>query len=485
MINQLKQPGWIVFWVHLIIALAYKMVVGLTIQPSPAIDWDYFWQTLPVALIQNNLLESLWYLHAQPPLYNLYGAFLIKLFYPDHLTALHFANIVLGATLSGMMVTIAEQFTRSRRFAFVMALVLAFNPALFLYEAYILYTILTAFLVTLSLFCLSLFVKHQQHRFLYAYVLVINLTILTRSLYHLLILLLIIPLMCLLAHQYWKKVLVISLLISLLAVGWYSKNAMIFGFFGASSWQGLGLWKIASFHYSEAELATLVQQHIIDAAVVETEIFSRPSRYTSYGFTQTSTIAALANDDYNNINIPPIAHLYHLNALKLIQHNPQRYFVSVLHAYFAFTKPSSRFVHPTFPANNLVKMGLHEKISSQIQGAELAEALTGLGFSPWLFIAIPTTLGLAFFRALRQGRFSVTVWIQLIRQDSVYFLAALLIFYTILISCFFELGENERFKVLIEQPLWAFIISTLYRHSPWWPKKYLSTYQSATLPSES
>jgi len=49
----------------------------------------------------------------------------------------------------------ALEFSGSRPLAFVTALSL--NPALFLYEAYPLYTLLAAFLLVLTLFCLELF----------------------------------------------------------------------------------------------------------------------------------------------------------------------------------------------------------------------------------------------------------------------------------------------------------------------------------------
>ena len=51
-----KYYAWIVFALHLIVALVDKDVVGLTIQPpDPTIDWNYFWQMISVELIRENL----------------------------------------------------------------------------------------------------------------------------------------------------------------------------------------------------------------------------------------------------------------------------------------------------------------------------------------------------------------------------------------------------------------------------------------------
>lgn len=40
---------------------------------------EEFWQYLDVNLLRSRLLESLWYLHSQPPLYNLYLGLVLKL----------------------------------------------------------------------------------------------------------------------------------------------------------------------------------------------------------------------------------------------------------------------------------------------------------------------------------------------------------------------------------------------------------------------
>jgi len=104
-----------------------------------------------------NSAESIWDLHSQPPLFNLYGAFFGRLFHPDHLWYMHYSDMVLGSLLSGMMWFIALEFSGSRPLAFVTALALSLNPALVLYEAYPLYTLLAAFLLVLTLFCLALF----------------------------------------------------------------------------------------------------------------------------------------------------------------------------------------------------------------------------------------------------------------------------------------------------------------------------------------
>jgi hypothetical protein len=127
--------GWLIAAVHFAVAVVYKDVIGLAIDPLPSTQWwDFFWQTIPLELLREDALVSIWYTHAQPPLFNLYGAALIKLFYPKHLEALNYIHILMGSLLSGMLVPILWCFTMNRRLTLLTASLMAFNPALFLYS---------------------------------------------------------------------------------------------------------------------------------------------------------------------------------------------------------------------------------------------------------------------------------------------------------------------------------------------------------------
>ena len=106
---------WIVFLVHFSIAVFYKEIVGINIESDPGRDaWDGLWQTLPAESLKANMVHSVWNLHSQPPLYNLYGAFFIKLFYPHHLQYMHYSNIILGSLLSAILYIILVQLTRDK-----------------------------------------------------------------------------------------------------------------------------------------------------------------------------------------------------------------------------------------------------------------------------------------------------------------------------------------------------------------------------------
>jgi hypothetical protein len=264
-----------------------------------------------------------------------------------------------------------------------------------------------------------------------------------------------------LADRQWRKVLVISLIISLLSTGWYAKNYFKFGFFGASSLMGMNLWKIAAHDYQKEELAAFVKENVIESTVVDGSVFRRPSEYSSLEFNAKSDIYVLSRNDYNNINIIPIARMYQRNALRLILHNPIHYFQNVFTAYVRYTKPSSKY---NLILLNAEKMRFHESISSDlIQGQLLARQFNKDIVGPFLFLLLPTSIFLCFIVPILTCRTSVDKWLDYIRTCAPLLFTAFIILYTTVVCCTFEVGENERFKFLVEQLLWAFIVSVLYR----------------------
>ncbi|HHY55409.1 MAG TPA: hypothetical protein GYA08_08225 [Chloroflexi bacterium] len=437
---------------HATLAFIYITWFEVTILvDSKVSDWDWFMQTLPLEALRRDLWQSLWNLHAQPPLLNLVGGLLIRGFYPHHLEALHFLNIGLGALISGMFYLLAAHFVARRWIAIIWALILAFNPALYLYEAYVLYEVMTAFLIMTTLICLLWYWQTQRAAAMYAFLLALNLLILTRSVYHIVLLAPALLLVWWLAPAAKRRrIMAVSALICLLSIGWYTKNLVLFDAFSASSWSGIGLWKAASRGDKLPELSALAERGVLDAAVVAEGAFAPPSDFTQYGFDAQSDVAVLANDDFNNINVPAISALYGRNALRLIAHSPVDYAYTIYLSYLQFSQPATRFKHL---APNAEEIPWHEALYADLlQGA----AVMGR-YGTLQFFLLPLTIFLYFVQLFRQwvaahGRLSAVV-----RSDPVLFWCALMIVYTTLVSITMEYGENDRFKFLVEYPIWLFI----------------------------
>lgn len=443
----------LISFIHILTAIIYAKFFGITIRiHEPWSTWDWFWQTLPLDALRTDLLESLWYLHAQPPIFNLLGGVLAKLFFPFHLEALHILYVTLGGLLSGLIYLLAANFTSRRLIGFLWAFILSQNLSLFLYEAYILYSLLTAFLVILNLSCILWHSRTKTPIALYCFIITLNILVLTRSSYHLLLLPAALVFIWLISTPEAKKrTLIISSLLCLISIFWYAKNYEIFGVFGTSSWFGQSLWKIASSSYSDEELQDLAKEGVIDQMVVERRNFLRPAAYETYGFTKRSSIPALSNNDYNNINIIDISHAYGENAIRLIRYSPWIYLKSILAAFLFYCLPSTSYNHLAINFSKIIPLK-----GAYLQALQIPETAV-------TFILLPSTLALYLAQKLKlagQHRLGIQ---QLFQQDSVLMWCFFMIGYSVVTSCMLEINENMRFKFDVEQLIWLFIPIVLSR----------------------
>jgi hypothetical protein len=463
-------PFWMISILHVLVALGCKHGGGLSITahrlPGDSPEyWDAFWQTLPIESLRGDLLGSVWNLHAQPPLHNLYGGLLAKLFYPHHLEWMHYINIFLGSCIPAMVGVIVWRVSRNKFWGILAALLYGLNPSLLLYEAYPLYTLPAAFLVTASIFCLAMFCPNRKTGWLYAFVVLVNLLILTRSAYHLAILAVVIPGAVMLADAKRFRVLAVCLLLSTVSIGWYAKNYSQFGFFGSSSWAGQGLWRITGKDYPQEKKDQLLARGVIEPAAAKVHTFTPPSMYKQYGFDKTSDIDVLGRDDFNNINIIEISRAYQRSAFGVIRDDPKTYFRNVGRAYREFCVPSSQYLQVS---DNASKIAQHEWIASRIfQGQWLCEYLAELIgvdiFRSLLFFVLPLMVLGYLFSSLRRCGLRPAAWCEMIRRDPTTAMMMFFIVYSAAVCCMAELGENRRFKFLVEALLWSAALSLAAR----------------------
>ncbi len=462
---------------HFLVAVWYKECAGLTIVTDPPFDSTTSWHIMPFELLRTDLLKTLWLLHAQPPLHNVWCAIFARL--SSHpVEAVYYPQIMLGALTSGMVYVIVRQLLHCCLSARIIAFLLALNPAIFVFEASMGYEIHTAFLGVLSLFFLALYYGQKDTArsdqnptrtplvYLSGFVFAINLLIMTRSLYQPVFLLVIIPFTCLLAGDRWRKMLVIALILCLPVAGWCVKNQALFGFWGTGSYGGSSLWTIVSANYDREDLQGFIDEGIIDETVLAVLVWRKPYEYREHGFSKQSPHEALSGNRGNNINIVDISQMYKRNALRLLRHRPLHYVVNVAKAFRIYCLPTSR---TKYVLDNANRMGGHEAIVSQgIQGQFFTRLLSPLFggkdpfFSFWFFVIPGTFAAYAVYLVRRCGT-APAAWHAYLQTDGLLLFAALFVAYTTLISCMLEFGENGRLKFATEPILWPFVIAVAYR----------------------
>lgn len=458
---------------HACLAAYFALGRGLTTVHGFGPDaWSWFWQNIPSDLLRDRALESLWWLHAQPPLWNALGAALMKLFGEGQLHALHALNVLLGSGMAFLALVLTRRLTGSRRWGFVVGAAVAFHPALFLYEAYALYTVLVAFLVLLAAWLFGAAADRPGWGWAVAAVGVLSVLTLTRSLYHLVVPVAGVTGVLAVRGRPPRRAAVALFLVVLAPVLWYGKNQVQHGFFGGSSWYGMGLWRTVLFRQDPDELTRALEEGRL-RRVVQVAPFSPPAAYVPLGYTAATHVPLLARNDLHNVNVPAISRAYQASALEVIRMHPLRYAANVLVGYGNFSAPSSAFSHL---GPNRERLGWYGRLDEWLllrpAVARLEPALGGRYLGSLYTLLFPLVLGLYLTDLLRRrsrapggGRASTererdtgSVPTAAGARVAAAALAALVL-YTLAVGCAMELGENSRFKFLVEP---AFLVLTAH-----------------------
>ena len=207
-------------------------------------------QLLDILQLQNHLIESIYYLHDQPPLFNLMVGSVIKLFPGSYLTVLSLLYLVMSFALYAMMFRIFLFFKVPPWGAFVLATLYILSPEALLYERWISVLWLSVFLLVLSLFFLVQYVEKKEKVSLLFFFLAVTALILTNMWFSLLYLLGVVLILVVMQQRERKQIVLLAVIPFLLISGLYIKNNLLFGVTGSSSMSGMGMAK-------KAALATL------------------------------------------------------------------------------------------------------------------------------------------------------------------------------------------------------------------------------------
>jgi hypothetical protein len=204
---------------------------------------DFGWQLVPWDVLSRDPLGSVWYLHVQPPLWNLaLGTLAWTSPFTDAVTLQVFMAAI-GAVGAGAAAVLAGSVGLGRRAATAVALVATVHPE----------TLRTAFeptyelaISTLLLITAAVFVRAANRpgaAVWYLLVGVVTLVILTRSMYHPLWLLAVLGSVVLVTRRTlpWRTVLTGLVIPVILVGGWMLKNQVLFGEATLSSWVGMNM----------------------------------------------------------------------------------------------------------------------------------------------------------------------------------------------------------------------------------------------------
>jgi len=438
-----------IFFTHFVFSLFLFFFLNF----EYAENWNFFWQNINEKhlLFSNNGLKNIWLMHSQPPLHNFYYAIILNLFYPNQQIAYKIIQAIIGALLVTNFFFIINYLIKLKLFKIILKLMIFFNPAIFLYEHYYLYTLNTGFLISLMFVLLILFIEKKQNKYFLLFIFVVNILILYRSTFHL-IFLIIVFLYSIYIFKISKKTLIISILISFISVGWYLKNYFYYNFFGSSSWLGLNLYKFITTNFTKAKANKVKEKIFIPEFFLYTNHFyTELNTYRKFGFNKNSKYEFLNENNWHNINVIEISKAHKELAIKIIKNFPIYYISNVIEAYKIFSMPSFTYPHLE---NNKKKFSF------------FVNCYNNIFYFDNFFIKKFINQNIYFFNLFI---FPIIIIIYLMRyfkkqftqnKEIILFLIITIIYYSI-INFLLEVGENNRFRFGIEMIIIIIIFNFL------------------------
>jgi len=427
-------------------------VLGLHFDPS-ALVWCV--QFLDPALLREDLARSLWWLHAQPPLFNLLLGLGMKSFSetgPGFGLLFRAASLALVLALHALLRRLGVR----RGPTLVTSLLFLASPALLYCECWLYYTLLEALFLVLSCLGFARLVDRPTPRRLAEFLAWPTLLCLLRSTFQPAWLVAVAAAPLTFLPELRRRGAAWAVIATLLALpfAWCAKNAAVFGFFGTSSWAGMHLLRVAGAEVTAEQKRALVDQGAVSPlALVRPfgELPEYPREWTEVpkrghpAVDSPTKIFGLNN--YDHAAYVGIARRLRQDSLVLARRHPGALLSAWRRGWTLFFQPTGTY--PLFAAWKVAAIESWRRLFDTVALGTLPEGLGGTSvvFLLAFFVAVPWCS----FDSIRRiaggaGR----------PRDAVALFAAANLLYVTIVSNAADLGENQRFKFTVEPLLWAF-----------------------------
>ncbi len=449
-----------------VIAFALSRIIyfisGVRFDIEPLGD---YWQFIDPALLRTNLFESLYYLHSQPPLFNLFLGVVLKLLPGYEAIAFHIIFLASGLTLSVSLYLLMTGLGSSGRLSSILTIVFIASPSCVLYENFLFYTYPVAAVLTLSALLLHRYLKSGRLRHLVVLFALLASLVLTRSAFHLAwFVILALPLIWF-QRRHWKKIALAAGVPFLLCFLLYAKNLHAFGSFSSSSWFGMNFARLTTWRLPLDERYNLILQRKISTLSL-VKPFRKLETYQDHSHVPLAeptgipvldrTQKSSGAPNLNNLTYINISRQYWRDARYILTHYPGTYIGSLFESLFIYFIPTDSY---PFLEDNRRKIDIIDRAYNLILCGQFRYEKEITDERTFLNMGLFTALGY-----IVVAIYGLLLLIQAFRRKPMglpYALTLLFIWlnllYVTIVGNAFELGENNRFRFIVD-PLFLVLL---------------------------
>jgi hypothetical protein len=316
----------------------------------------HFYQLIDKELLQNRLWESLYYLHVQPPGFNLYAGMVLKLFPGSYAVVFHLVHLAAGAAICCLTYHLMRVCGVRRVVAFAMAGLFIASPGAVLFENLMLYEYLVGLALLVAAAALFRFIARATLGSAELFFTSLLTLVFLRNIFHLAYYLAAFLFLFCFRKEGRRLVALGAIVPFVLIVGLYAKNWILFGTFSASTWTWAALQAVTSHNLTQPEATELVTRGIISpvsliglgAPIARYRPYiSMPAKTGIPVLDQEASAAGVPN--FNNLAFFAIGRQYTRDSLAILRQFPAAYFRAVQIAWFTYFLPPGDF--PFFDLN--------------------------------------------------------------------------------------------------------------------------------------
>lgn len=348
--KSLASPLWWIAGLGAVFVVQHAVLyaIGIRFETYPLYGYLHFLDPL---LLKTRLIESCFYLHVQPPLFNLFCGIVLKLAPGSSGGVFHLCYIFLGFSLCVSMFVLMARMGISHTRAFILTVLFMTGPAFILYENWLFYTLPCTLFMTVS--ALSLFGVIERGSIRAACVFFGCLLLLSGlwSIFHLVHYVILFVTVVSLCRLNRRRVMVVGLIPMLLIVSLYAKNYVLFGSFGPSTLLGKNLYINTIGNMGWEERKRLAAEGVLSPLALINRwnaLDCYPEEYQdALGFEGIPALHDITKSNgphnFNHLAHIRISNAYMKDSIAAIKHSPKSFALALAVSAYNYFRPSGDY----------------------------------------------------------------------------------------------------------------------------------------------
>jgi hypothetical protein len=408
-------------------------------------------------LLRTRLLESVFYLHVQPPLYNLALGAILKVF-PGHEAPVFHALFLINGLALYLLVTLLQARLGVRKsIALATSTLFAMSPTFLVFEHVLVYTIQCATLLVIAALTIESYVRTRRAAYGWAFFISLFLLCGIRSMYHLGFYVLIACAVAAMARGNRRQVLWMALIPGVILFSFYAKNCVLFDKFSVFSFLGKSPWIKTVGNLPWEERVRLANEGKISKVSLVERFYAveyYPPEIRNVAGYETipvlrQTTKSTGEVNYNHLSQIAVSDIYLEDALYVIRTRPELFLCTTAWAGLTYFSPmplTAPRLQWLVRAYNLITLKINIPVSRFIPQLGASRHVPYLS----MLIGMPLLMVYGIWIGLRSRRISPA------QRAAILFMAFTVLYVTAL-SIVVELAETNRYRFEIDPFLIAFL----------------------------